>query len=76
MKFIKILAITISISIFVMACSQSQPQEIVVTNQTPENETEIFNETDDDYWARENFDLQRVGEVLEKSKDAEEFESR
>lgn len=74
MQFIKLSAITITISLFLMACNSSQPDETVDLNVNPEDGTEIVTEADDDYWARDNFDLQRVGEVLEEADNAEELE--
>jgi hypothetical protein len=60
-----------------MACNSSQPKEIVDTEPYPPNdnsETDIAYETEGDYWARDNFDLQRTGEILETVKNPEELE--
>ena len=76
MSLIK-LSITISVfSLFLSACAtdqqvQQQPTvnpDPVVYNVPQSGET-------DDYWAKDNFDLQRVGDLLQRSNSPEEFET-
>ncbi len=58
---------------FLSACTSSQPQQseiiVPVVNNVPQNGDL------DDYWAKDNLDLQRVGNLFERSNSPEEFES-
>ena len=77
MSFIK-LSITISaFSLFLSACAtdqqvQQQPQAV---NQDPVVYNVPQSGDTDDYWAKDNFDLQRVGDLLQRSNSPEEFET-
>ena len=64
------LSIIITISLVFTGCnSGEQPQATVVE---PYGNDAAFPE--DNYWAKENFDLERVGNLLERSDSPEEFE--
>jgi hypothetical protein len=78
MRVIKLSATILSISLFLMACNSNPPQQTATVQPTPNNgaladaaPTPDLN----DYWARDNLDLQRVGNVLERSNSPQEFES-
>ena len=66
-------------SAFLVGCNQ-QPQQVATTEPYANNANiampeELPLEERDDYWAKDNFDLARVGNVLERSKSAEEVET-
>lgn len=67
MRLITVTAFII-IGLFLTACNSGQQQQTAIA---PENEA---NPTFEDYWAKDNFDLQRAGDLLEKSDSPEEFE--
>lgn len=72
MSSIKSFATILFTSLFMMACTQQQPQQEVVRTDIqndPVSQTEL-----DEYWAKDNLDLQRVGYLLERSNSPEEFE--
>ncbi|MGC2237132.1 MAG: hypothetical protein WA584_13280 [Pyrinomonadaceae bacterium] len=80
MKFFKLSLITFAAAAFLTGCgssrTSSQADETGYVNPNPSTVVEneyIADENKD--WARENLDLQAVGHLLEKSKNAEEFES-
>lgn len=73
MKNIKVVALAIVICSSLLACNQDQSRDIakVVSNpSTLPTDAPI----DGEYWARDNFDLERVGNLLERSNSPEEFE--
>ena len=77
MKIIKLTLILVAFGLFSMACDQQQPQQVATTDPYASNANVLTNEafTDDyDYWAKDNLDLQRVGNVLQRAKSPEEFE--
>ncbi len=76
MKFIKLLSVFIVITAFLTACGAIQTDETSQTVQDSNRDVERLAENDGDYWARDNFDLQRVGKILDESKDAKDFEYR
>jgi hypothetical protein len=71
MSSIKLFASILSISLFMIGCNQQPQQEVAET--FPYNAPVEEGQTDD-YWAKDNLDLQRVGYLLEKSESPEEFE--
>lgn len=71
MRFIRLLTITTAVGLFLMACNQNPPQQQSVTNPPYPNDAPI---AEDDYWAKDNFNLERVGNLLEESDSPEEFE--
>ena len=74
MKDIKLSAAVLVFSLFLLSCNQNQPQDIanVVPNPNQTSSTEAA--IDGEYWAKDNFDLERVGNLLERSNSPEEFE--
>lgn len=74
MKNIKLAAAVFVFSTFLFSCNQNQPQDIanVVSNPSPISSTEAA--IDGEYWAKDNLDLERVGNLLERSNSLEEFE--
>jgi len=78
MKKFKIFFTVPAIGLFMLGCSQQQPPEQVSTTDPYANNANINPNdalTDEyDYWAKDNLDLQRVGNVLERSKSPEDFE--
>ena len=73
MSFIKISLTILAISMFLSACTSSQPQQTVSTDPIINNVPQ--NGDLDDYWAKDNLDLQRVGNLFERPNSPEEFES-
>ncbi len=75
MKNFKLTLITFTITAFLMGCSTAQNEDAayVPPYRADVTENEI-NDGDNAYLARENLDLQAVGNLLEKSNNAEEFE--
>ena len=77
MKIIKLSLVSVAIGLFSMACNEQQPQQVATTDPYATNANVLTNEalTDEyEYWAKDNLDLQRVGNVLQRSKSPEEFE--
>ena len=76
MRTIKLSAAIFAISIFLMACNSNQPPQTttVTPNQTDPVLTDVTLD-DNDYWAKDNLDLQRVGNLLERSENPQQFES-
>jgi len=79
MKIIKLIALNSLIGLFAAACNQQQPPQATNPNPYPDNGNTALAEAspydeEGDYWAKENFDLQRVGNVIRRSKTPEEFE--
>lgn len=73
MSFIKLSITVLAFSSFLAGCASNQPQQTV--NPDPVAYTVPQNGDSDDYWAKDNLDLQRVGELLQRSNSPEEFES-
>ncbi len=74
MSIFKISATIFSISLFLAGCNQNQPQQIATVDPY-QNDAAITESEGDEYWAKDNFDLQRVGNLLERSDNPEEFEA-
>lgn len=75
MRLINLSLTIFTISLFLMACGSSQTDETVYTDQNPDivAENEIYPD-DTEYVAKDNLDLEAVGELLQKAKNAEDFE--
>ena len=73
MGILKLSAAIFIITSFMAACSTNDPQRTATTEPYPNDAVTIDPERDD-YWAKDNFDLQRVGSYLEESDDPAEFE--
>jgi hypothetical protein len=72
-RYLGILAAIFGGVIFLAGCGGAEQQQ-VQQQQQPVYDTTAGNELSDDYWAKDNFDLQRVGDLLERSHGPEEFE--
>jgi hypothetical protein len=72
MSSFKIFATILSISLFMIGCNQ-QPEQQATVETYPYN-APMAEADPNDYWAKDNLDLQRVGYLLEKSNSPEEFE--
>lgn len=60
---------------FLMACNTNQPQQTEKVQPVVNNGALTAGMFDaNDYWAKDNLDLQRVGDLLERSKSPQEFE--
>lgn len=75
MRFIKLSLTFFTIGLFLMACGSSQTDETVYTEQNPDivAENEIYTD-ETDYVAKDNLDLEAVGDLLQRADNAEEFE--
>lgn len=66
----------LGISLFILTgCSGVDPQEVVGVDEDLPLEESVY-ENGSDVWARDNFDLQAIGNVLEESENIEDFERR
>ena len=75
MRILKIALLSIAAGLFVTGCNQ-QPQQVATTDPYANN-THVANIAPEewDYWAKDNFNLQRIGPILERSRSAREFET-
>jgi hypothetical protein len=74
MQIIKPWALFLAIALIFSGCNSGvQQQEI--TTADPELDDVPVETEGDEYWARENFDLQRVGDLVERAGSPEEFEA-
>ncbi len=73
MRSLKLSAAVFFISLFTLACDQQQPQQQEVVQTYPDN-AQVVAADPDEYWAKDNLDLQRVGYLLERSNSPQEFE--
>ena len=72
MKFIKLSLPVILFTLFLIGCNTEKPRQTAISEPTQNNRpVEVAT---NDYWAKDNLDLQRVGNLLERSKDPQEFE--
>lgn len=75
MRFTKLCFLIIAITLFITGCNKTGTDESTYNepypNDVADSETASGTNT---YWAKDNLDLQRVGNLLEQSDDAEEFE--
>ena len=70
-----LLALFLVITLILSGCNSSQPLQEEIATSDPQLEDEIVESEGDEYWARENFDLQRVGQLVERAQSPEEFEA-
>jgi hypothetical protein len=75
MKSIKLSLTILAISLFLMACNSNQPQTATGDPLPVVSPLTDITTGDDEYWAKDNFDLQRVGNLLERSNSPQEFET-
>ncbi len=75
LRYIQLLAI-LAIGLLVWGCGNTEQQQPVASNPQQQEALPPEEETlaEDDYWAKDNFDLQRVGPILRRSRNVEEFE--
>ena len=59
-------------SLFFVGCSSNQPEQIATVDPHPD--AEQIETEGDEYWARENLDLRRVGSLIERAESAGQFE--
>jgi hypothetical protein len=72
MKTIGLIAL-LSAGLFMIGCNSDQNSQIP-TEQPYPNSAEITESDGDEYWAKDNFDLQRAGDLFQRSNSPEEFE--
>ena len=70
MKRIALLAAVTAAFLFLGACGREQTQQSTVRDPN----TGAMLQPNNDYWAKDNFDLQRVGDLVVRSRSPEEFE--
>jgi hypothetical protein len=75
MRRFTLLAAVVSTGLLLFGCNQ-QPQP-VATTEPYQNNPNVQNIVPEewDYWAKDNFDLSRVGPLLERSRSTREFET-
>ena len=66
----------LAMAVFFIACGNDAVQQQPPTVATQSQQENLTEEPlpEDEYWAKDNFDLQRVGPVLRRSRNIEEFE--
>lgn len=76
MRHFKLIVTIISLSLFFIGCGTNQPQQTANVASTPDDIALADGTFDgNDYWAKDNLDLGRVGNLLERSNNPQEFES-
>lgn len=77
MKIIKLSILITAISLFLMACNtQQQPQQTSTADTNANNAMLTAAELDtNEYVAKDNLDLERIGNLLERSNSPQEFEA-
>lgn len=73
MHIIRLSIPVFAISLFLLGCNSNPPQQ-TATTESNANEAPFTEAAGDEYWAKDNFDLQRAGDLLEKSDSPEQFE--
>jgi hypothetical protein len=75
MKIYRIAILLIILGLLGAACDQ-QPQQVATTDPYANN-AQVANIAPEewDYWAKDNFDLLRIGPLIERSRNTQEFES-
>ncbi len=75
MRFNKLFLPIVAITLFIAGCNTAGIDDATYTEPNPNNvaDSEIAS-GENTYWAKDNLDLQRVGNLLEQADDAEEFE--
>src|SRR5438094_7414358 len=72
MRIIKLSATFFAYSLFLMTCSSNEPQQTANNETYPNNGTQTETAPDQ---AKNNLDLRRVGNLLERSHNPREFET-
>jgi hypothetical protein len=74
MRSIKLFTALLTFTLFISACNSDQPQQTTVTDPYPADGAYPAEMEGEEYWAKDNFDLQRAGDLLQRSESPEEFE--
>ena len=76
MRSIKVLAAFLLTGLLITACNQGQmpPQQTTAIDPYANNAAFPGETEGEEYWAKDNFDLQRAGDLLAKSDSPEQFE--
>jgi len=75
MRPIKLSAVFLLVGLLITACNQTQqPQQTAAIDPYVNNSAFPIEGDGEEYWAKDNFDLQRAGDLLQKSNSPEEFE--
>ena len=74
MSIIKLTATFFLASIFLIGCNSDQTSQ-TATNPPYPSDAAFTESEGDEYWAKDNLDLQRVGDLLQRSDSPEQFES-
>src|SRR5688572_9269476 len=74
MRVIKLSAAIFGIGLFLIGCGSQQTANVGTYPSDPAL-AEAPPQGENDYWAKENLDLQRVGTLLERSNSPQEFET-
>jgi hypothetical protein len=80
MTIIKLIALNLLIVLFAAGCNQQPPPQATNPDPYANNTNTALAEASPydeqgDYWAKDNLDLQRVGNVIQRSKSPQEFET-
>lgn len=76
MKIFKLPAALLTAGLFLMGCNSEQTQQTSQPQPYPNDPAIVQTAPDqNEYWAKDNLDLQRVGNLLERSNSPQEFES-
>ena len=77
LRSIRLLAI-LAFGMLLWGCGNTEQQQTPVASNPQQEQAlppgEEMTLAEDDYWAKDNFDLQRVGPILRRSRNVEEFE--
>src|SRR5687768_17254608 len=74
MNIIKPTAAFLAGTLLLIACNTDQTPNTATIDPYP-NDAVVTETEGDEYWAKDNLDLQRVGNLLERSESPEQFES-
>lgn len=76
MKNFKLSSAILAVSLFLTACNSEQQQQTATVEPYANDPALAQNAPDqNEYWAKDNLDLQRVGSLLERSNSPQEFEA-
>lgn len=74
MRSIKLSAAFLLAALFITSCNSDQPNQTAIPDSYSSDGANPAETEGEEYWAKDNFDLQRVGDLLEKSDSPEQFE--
>ncbi|MEO6335113.1 MAG: hypothetical protein ABIO91_09030 [Pyrinomonadaceae bacterium] len=75
MRIITLSAMVFAIGLFLIGCNTDQTQQIPSEQAYRNDAGRPIENEGDEYWAKDNLDLERVGNLLERSESPEQFES-